>query len=90
MPSISLSQCGVLEGSDDDVTYADFCGPDRPCPFSLRIMAFESELEQSRYWPDLNVQLDGFSNPNAVVRSATSCLFKRFGHNDLAKLRLLL
>jgi hypothetical protein len=30
MPSISLSQCGVPEGSDDDVTYADFCGPDRP------------------------------------------------------------
>jgi hypothetical protein len=30
----------------------------------------------SRYWPDLNVQFDGFSNRNAVVLSATSCLLK--------------
>ena len=31
---------------------------------------------RSRYWPDLNVQFDGFSNWNAGVRSATSCLLK--------------
>jgi hypothetical protein len=29
-----------------------------------------------RYWPDLNVQFDGFSKRNAVVPSATSCLLK--------------
>lgn len=28
----------------------------------------------SRNWPALNVQFDGFSKRNAVVRSATSCL----------------
>src|ERR1039458_10788764 len=35
-----------------------------------------SSKVMSRYWPDLNVQFDGFSNRNAVVRSATSCLLK--------------
>src|ERR1035438_3351066 len=35
-----------------------------------------SSKVMSRYWPDLNVQFDGFSNRNAVARSATSCLLK--------------
>ena len=35
-----------------------------------------SSKVMSRYWPDLNVQFDGFSNRNAVVPSATSCLLK--------------
>ena len=35
-----------------------------------------SSRVMSRYWPDLNVQFDGFSKRNAVVPSATSCLLK--------------
>jgi hypothetical protein len=33
-----------------------------------------SSKVMSRYWPALNVQFDGFSKRNVVVRSATSCL----------------
>ena len=35
-----------------------------------------SSKVMSRYWPDLNVQSNGFSKLNAVVPSAISCLLK--------------